>query len=352
MARIAHLDADAFFYSVALQQDPTLLGKAVIVASDSPRSVVSTASYEARKRGVSSGMSVVRAKELVPGILFARPDFESYRQVSGQIWEIVSKQLGTLEQAGLDEAYADLTGKDNPVALLKQTIKEVKQQTGIQLSAGLGPNRLVAKVASDADKPQGFLVLSREQACRQFAKSSPGLIPGIGPKTQQALAQLGIHTLQRLSECPEAMLSGQFSKRSINELKAKSRFYGSEEIQTVRTRKSRSAEETFAVDLTDPAKMESELRLLADRVSRDLQSRQQAGATVGIKVRLADWTSYTRDHTLQQPTNDAQEILDVASGLMNASLPEGPVRLLGVRVGGLDRPESITSIETQLKLFA
>lgn len=352
MARIAHLDADAFFYSVALQQDPSLAGKPVIVAGDSPRSVVSTASYEARRKGVHSGMSVVRAKALIPDVVFAKPCFADYRSVSSQMWQIVSSNLGPLEQAGLDEAYADLTNQDKPVSLLQETITQVKAETGIQLSVGLGPNRLVAKVASDADKPQGFLVLSREQACQRFADAHPGIIPGIGPKTQQALAGLGIHTLQRLGECPEAMLSGQFSKRSIMELKAKAAFYGSEKIQTVRQRKSRSAEETFEIDLTDPLQMEKELEILAERVGQDLQKRQQAGATVGIKVRLADWTNYTRDHTLDQPTNDPEDIFEVAKNLLNASLPEGPVRLLGVRVGGLDRPESETAVVTQLQLFS
>lgn len=350
MSRIAHLDADAFFYSVHLQLDPSLAGKPVIVAGDSARSVVSTASYEARAFGIGSGMSVVRAKMLCPHVVFVKPSFDSYREVSQQVWRIVGDQLGPLEQAGLDEAYADLTDQEYPVSLLRSTIKLVKDYTGIQLSAGLGPNRLIAKVASDAEKPAGFLVLTQEQAQERFAKSHPGIIPGIGPKSQQALAQLGVHTLERLRECPPALLSSRFSERTIGELKHRAHFNGSDKLQTVRQRKSRSAEETFSVDLTDPLEMEEEIRLLAQRVGRDLTRREQAGATIGIKVRMADWTTYTRDQTIDHPTCDSEEIFRVAAELLHASPPEEPVRLLGVRVGGLDRSDG--DFDHQLQLFS
>jgi DNA polymerase-4 len=348
MARIAHIDADAFFYSVELQRDSSLRGKRVAVGGDSPRSVVSTASYEARKKGIHSGMSMQRAKVMAPDLVIVKPHFDAYREVSNQIWGIAESYLGPMEQAGLDEAYADLSRVEQPIALLKAMVEAVLDQSGIQLSVGLGPNRLVAKVASDADKPCGFLVLSREQACERFAGDSPGIIPGIGPKTQARLASLGIHTLEKLRNCPHAMLSGQFSSRSIQDLKARANFYGSENLQFSRTRKSRSAEETFAVDLTEIKDMEEEIALLGQRVGRDLKRREQAGATVGIKVKLADFTSYTRDRTIDHPTCDPEEITRIATELLYDSPPEGPVRLLGVRVGGLDRPESDLAVQLQL----
>lgn len=186
--------------------DPSLRGKAVIVSGSGPRSVVTTATYEARAYGVYSGMPTSQARRLCPHAILVAPDFQAYRKASAQVWELVTDRLGELEQAGLDEAYADLTDAEHPVSLLRETVAAVKEATGLQLSVGFSENRLVAKMASDAEKPCGFVVLSREQACERFASLPVRAIPGIGPKTTDRLRTLGIHTISDLQGCSEALL--------------------------------------------------------------------------------------------------------------------------------------------------
>jgi len=351
MARIAHLDADAFYVSVHLRHDPSLRGKPVVVAGSGPRSVVTTASYEARRFGIHSAGSAAAARVACPHAVFIKPDFPMYRAASAEMWEIVRGYLGELEHVGLDEGYADVSGLERPVSTLREVVQAVKEQTTLQLSVGLGPNRRVAKVASDCDKPAGFTVLSREQACERFADADPKLIPGIGPKTRDRLRELGITTLAKLREAPDELLATRFTQRGVRELKESAAFHGSTIVQTNRPRKSRSAEETFDTDIELMDEMLVELVPLARKVAEDLKRREAAGATIGIKVRTDDFATYTRDRTIGHPTNDEQEILDVARELLQANPPQRPVRLLGVRVGGLDAGEPDDDTD-QLTLFA
>src|SRR5690242_10669115 len=181
--RVAHLDADAFYVAVELLRHPELRGRAVVVAGSGPRAVVTTASYEARRYGVGSAMPAARARRLCPQAVFLAPDFTTYREVSGRMMAIVRRQVERVEVVGLDEAYLDLTGLFSPRAAMRRLVAEIAGELGITCSVGIGPNKLIAKVASDAEKPAGFVVLTREQACERFAGASPGLVPGIGPKT-------------------------------------------------------------------------------------------------------------------------------------------------------------------------
>ena len=198
MAPIAHLDVDAFYASVELQRRPELRGLPVIVSGSGPRAVVTTASYEARKFGIGSAMPTARARRLCPDAVLVAPDFDAYRAASRTIMDRVRAQVERVEVVGLDEAYLDLDGLLSPRAAMRRLVEEIRAQTGLDCSIGIGPNRLVAKVASDAEKPRGFVVLSREQACERFGAHSPGLVPGIGPKTVQRLEAMGITTLARL----------------------------------------------------------------------------------------------------------------------------------------------------------
>ena len=197
MAPIAHLDVDAFYASVELQRRPELRGLPVIVSGSGPRAVVTTASYEARKFGVGSAMPTARARRLCPDAVLVAPDFDAYRAASRKVMDRVRAQVERVEVVGLDEAYLDLDGLLSPRAAMRRLVEEIRAQTGLDCSIGIGPNRLVAKVASDAEKPRGFVVLSREQACARFGGHSPGLVPGIGPKTVARLEAMGITTLAR-----------------------------------------------------------------------------------------------------------------------------------------------------------
>src|ERR1700722_11381007 len=179
--RIAVIDMDAFYVSIELRRHPELKGKPVIVAGSGPRAVVTTASYEARRFGVGSAMPAARARRLCPEAVVLPPDFPTYREVSRRVMDLVRAHVERVEVVGLDEAYLDLTGLYSPRAAMRRLVAEIQERTQIVCSVGIGPNKLVAKVASDAEKPAGFVVLTCEQACARFAGHPPGLVPGIGP---------------------------------------------------------------------------------------------------------------------------------------------------------------------------
>src|SRR4051794_31608914 len=176
MAPIAHLDMDAFYVSVELLRRPELRGLPVVVAGTGPRAVVTTASYEARRFGVGSAIPAARARRLCPDAIFIPPDFDSYRAFSRRVMERVRDAAPEVEVAGLDEAYLELTGMVAPRAAMRRLVAEIRADTGLSASIGMGPSKLIAKVASDAEKPAGFVVLSREEASARFAQSSPALL--------------------------------------------------------------------------------------------------------------------------------------------------------------------------------
>src|SRR5215218_8945718 len=202
MAPIAHLDVDAFYASVELLRRPELRGRPVIVSGSGPRAVVTTASYEARAYGVGSAMPTSRARRLCPDAVLIPPDFTAYREVSKVVMDLVRSQVAQVEVLGLDKAYLDLEGLMAPRAAMRRLVAQIREATGLDASVGIGPNRLVAKVASDAEKPRGFVVLTREQACERFGSRSPGLVPGIGPKTIARLERMGLTTLSALAAAP------------------------------------------------------------------------------------------------------------------------------------------------------
>jgi DNA polymerase-4 len=217
---VAHLDMDAFYVSVELQRRPELRGKPVVVAGPGPRSVVTTASYEARRFGVGSAMPTSRARRLCPHAVFLMPDFSYYRAASATVMEVVRHNVETVEVVGLDEAYLDLTGLLAPQASMRLIVTEIFERTGLRASVGIGPNKLVAKVASDAEKPNGFVVLTEEQARERFADSPCRLIPGIGGKTAERLQVLGVHKIAQLAEAPTETLRTAFSVRTALHLQA------------------------------------------------------------------------------------------------------------------------------------
>src|SRR6202034_1492719 len=206
----AHLDADAFFVSAELNRRPELRGLPVVVAGTGPRAVVTTASYEARRFGVGSAMPAARARRLCPQAVFLPTDHTHYREVSRRMMDVVRSHVERVEVVGLDEAYLDLSGLYSPRAAMRRIVADVKAATALVCSVGIGPNKLVAKVASDAEKPAGFLVLTREQACTRFAGSPPSLVPGIGPKTAERLAEMGLTTLHALASASEELLVQRF----------------------------------------------------------------------------------------------------------------------------------------------
>jgi DNA polymerase-4 len=332
---------DAFYASVELRRRPELRGKPVVVCGSGPRAVVTTASYEARKlAGIHSAMPAAVARRRLPGAAYLSPDFAAYREASGQVMGVLHRNAEVVEVVGLDEAYVDLTGLFSPKATMRRIAAEIKQETGLTCSVGISANRLLAKITSELGKPAGLVVLSREEALERFAADSPGLVPGIGPKTVVKLQGMGIETLAALRAHDPAVLEAAFGPRMGRWLQARARFEDETPIAVTRETKSQSAETTFDVDVSERGEMEESLTSLAEELCRRLRSRELEGRTIGIKVRLDDWTNVTRAHTVEQPTNDPAVVVPVALDLLRAYAPPRPVRLLGVRLAGFETEQA------------
>jgi DNA polymerase IV len=326
---------DAFYVSVELRRRPELRGLPVIVAGGGPRSVVTTASYEARRFGVGSAMPAARARRLCPDGIYLAPDFAYYREASREVMTIVRAAVETVEVIGLDEAYLDLTGLPAPHAAMRRLAIEIERVTGLRCSIGVGPSKLVAKVASDAEKPRGFVVLTREQACARFAGAPCGLVPGIGPKTVERLRRCGIDRLGQLAAAPTAQLAAEFGARLGAELQRRARFEDDTPVSEQRKVSSESREVTFDYDIVGVGQLEPILEDLVARLCAALTEQRRCGRTIGIKVRLSDFSTHTRARTVPAPVSTIDQVGPVALELLRRFAPPRPVRLLGVRVAGL-----------------
>ncbi len=338
--RVAHLDADAFYVSIELARRPELRGLPVVVSGTGPRAVVTTASYEARRFGVGSAMPASRARRLCPQAVFVAPDFPVYREVSARMMGIVRSHVEHVEVVGLDEAYLQLDGLFSPRAAMRRLIAEIRAEVGITCSVGIGPNKLIAKVASDAEKPAGFVVLTREEACARFAGHPPSLVPGIGPKTAAKLAAMGYATLAQLAAASEEQLTARFGPNHGRDLARRARFEHDGAVSSARKVVSESRERTFDTDISDAAQMRGIMREMSVSLCESLAKHERSGRTIGIKVRLDDWTTVTRARTLSSATRDPDVVAAEALRLLERYDPPRPVRLLGVRVAGLAREDS------------
>lgn len=334
---IAHLDMDAFYVAVELLRRPELRGKPVIVAGSGPRAVVTTASYEARPFGVGSAMPVSQARRLCRDLVHLPVDMAHYRAQSLAVMALIDELGVPTQPVSLDEVYVDLSEIPDPIARMSGLVRAIRERLGLEASVGVGPNRLVAKMASDAEKPRGFVVLSREQAARRFAPEPPRLIPGIGPKTAERLRALGIETIGALQGHPVDDLVRRFGESHGRGLHHRSHFRDDSPVARGEA-KSRSVETTFDHDIADLGRLEQVLAEQALRLAEALRTRRTAGRTIGIKVRLDDWTTVTRVHTVEAPTNDPAVITAHALALLRAYAPPRPVRLLGVRVAAFAEP--------------
>jgi DNA polymerase-4 len=349
---IAHLDMDAFYVSVELLRRPDLRGRPVIVAGTGPRAVVTTASYEARESGVGSAMPASRARRLCPDGVYLPPDFQEYRAKSREVMALIGDLGAPTEPLSLDEVYLDLSDVDHPIHAMSSLARRIREETGLDASVGIGPNKLVAKVASDAEKPRGFVVLTREQACERFASASPRLIPGIGPKTAERLRAMGVPTIGVLQRCTLPGLVERFGERHGRDLHDRAHFRSDSPVSSDRPLKSRSVESTFDHDIADLARLEEILAGQAQRLSEQLTGRGDRGRTIGIKVRFDDFSTITRARTIAEPTCDGATISAVALELLRENRPERPVRLLGVRVAGFEEPGGAAEPKPQLELTA
>ena len=334
------LDMDAFYASVELRRRPELKGKPVVVCGAGPRAVVTTASYEARRlAGIRSATPAAVARRRLPDAVFLRPDFTAYRAASHAVMEILHRNVETVEVVGLDEAFLDLSTLFSPKATMRRIAAEIRAEEGLSCSVGISENRVLAKITSELGKPGGLVThLAPRSAGAIWAGNSPSLVPGIGPKTVARLKRIGISTLAELRSQEPAILAETFGPRMGRWLSERSRFEDDTALTVLREAKSQSAEVTFDIDVCDRAQLEAALLGLAEDLCKRLKARQLKGRTIGIKVRLDDWTNVTRSRTLERVTNEPAGVGATAVELLRAYDPQRPVRLLGVRVATFERP--------------
>jgi DNA polymerase-4 len=336
-----HIDLDAFFVSVEQVDDPSLKGKPVVVGGrPQGRGVVAAASYEARTFGLHSGMPLVTASRLCPQAIFIQGSFPKYRDASKKFMAILADFSPYLEPMGLDEAYLDATGFESIHGSVKQMAakikRRVKAELGINVSIGIAGGKVVAKVASEEAKPDGLLEVETGKERAFLAPLPVAKLPGIGQKTEPKLKSLGIDTIGKLSTMPLKALKSHFGA-SGEVLQRFASGIDDREVEPPAVTKSASRETTFGQDTRDPARLESTLRYLGERVGADLRRKGKRARCVTLKLRYGDFTTITRRHTLSQSTDSDQAIFETGQRLMKRALAgeKRPVRLIGIGVSEL-----------------
>jgi len=332
---IAHVDMDAFYVAVEMLRHPELRGKPVVVAHDGPRGVVTTASYEARKFGVHSALPMVTAHRRCPDLTVLPVDMQLYRRGSIKVMETLREFSETVEVVGMDEAYVDLSDSPVPQSRAREIKRRVKEETWLVCSIGLAPNKLMAKIASDLDKPDGFCILDEASWLETVGDKPASLLPGVGPRTFARLQEIGIETVGDLAGADEGLLERSFGPNHGGGLRDRGRGIGSSVLTTDRVRKSESRETTFRADVTDREELVETIERLARSVCESLESHGNSGRTVTMKIRLRPFKTYTRSRTLDSPTRDPETVVRVARELLDRFDPQVPVRLIGVGLAGL-----------------
>jgi DNA polymerase-4 len=365
---IAHVDMDAFYASVELLRHPELQGKPVVIggrrrgaheaSGGSPvlrdykgRGVITTATYEARAFGLHSGMALMRAAKLAPDAILLPADFDEYRRYSRAFKEAVRKITPQIEDRGIDEIYVDLTDLASPAGdgeagwmrardIGASIQRAVREATGLSCSIGIAPNKLLAKIASDLDKPGGLTILREADMPGRVWPLPARRVTGIGPKAAARLEALGIRTIGELAQAGVALLVERFGKRHGEWMHEAARGRDERPVVTHSEPKSISRETTFEEDLDPVQDREALSRIFTElcaRLAADLERKGYAGRTIGLKLRYDNFKTVTRDRTLEAPTRDAAAIRRAAGECLKRVPLGRRVRLLGVRVGALSK---------------
>lgn len=345
---IIHLDLDAFYCAIEEQRDPTLRGKPFAVGGrPEGRGVVASASYAARQFGVRSAIPMAHAVRLCPQLLVVPPNFSAYRAASLQVMERLHALTPLVEQISIDEAFLDVTALGEPGQLIAQRLQaSIRAELQLSCSLGVASNKLVAKVATDVGKgmvrsgkmPFAICVVPAGEESAFLAPLPTGALWGVGPKTAERLAELGIQTIGQIASWPASDLARRFGQHG-EDLARRALGIDDRPIVTERAAKSISQETTFERDVADQALLERILRRQADDIANKLRRSDLMGTTVKIKIRWPDFTTPTRQLTLPQPTDEADEIAEAALRLFHQIWPRGqPVRLIGVGISGLGTP--------------
>ena len=333
---IMHVDMDAFFASIWQRGNPDLLGKPVVVGGGGNRGVVAAASYKVREFGVRSAMPMREARRRCPTLICVTPQMGKYKAVSAEIFTIFREFTPLVEGLSLDEAFLDVTASlslfGSAADIAHAIKKRISSVTGLTASVGVAANKLVAKIASDLEKPDGLVVVPEDRVRQTLDPLAVQVIPGIGKETLRRLHRVGIETIGDLRRAPDAALGaifGRFAQRTRDRAGG----IDARPVVSARTDKSISAEETFEVDLTARKAMHRKLLQLTERTSRRLRAKSLAAGSVQLKIRQADSTTVTRQRSLHPPSNSTDSVYHAVRELLDIWLAEHPgesVRLLGV----------------------
>ncbi|WP_169582361.1 MULTISPECIES: DNA polymerase IV [Microbacterium] len=332
---ILHVDMDAFYASVEQLDDPSLRGKPIIIGAPDGRSVVSSASYEARRFGVRSAMPVSQALRLCPSAIVVLPHFDRYLEFSKRVMRIFRDVTPLVEPLSIDEAFLDVQGVrrlwGSPGEIARALRARVLEETGLTCSIGVAATKHVAKMASTISKPDGLLVVSAADTDAFLRPRSVRALWGVGPKAAESLEGRGIRTVADVLDAPRDVLDRALGPAMGDRVWHLARGIDLRSVETDRTEKSVGHEETFDADIADPVILRSELRRLADRVGARLRGGGWEASTIAIKVRFADFSTISRSQTLPEPTAVGQRIGDAAHELFESVERRMPVRLIGVR---------------------
>jgi len=333
---ILHVDMDAFYASVEQRDNAELRGKPLVVGGTTNRGVVAAASYEVRKFGVRSAMPIAEAMRRCPQLIRVAPRMSHYKEVSTQIFGVFREYTPLVEGLSLDEAFLDVTASRALLGSgpnIARSIKlAIKERTQLTASVGVAENKLVAKIASDLDKPDGLAIVTADNCRATLDPLLVSVIPGIGRQTLARLHAVNIRTIADLRLAPDHALEpifGRFTRRT----RERAAGIDNRPVVSDREEKSVSAEETFAIDLSDRQQMDRELLALSETTSRRLRKSQLQAGTIQIKIRQSDFQTFTRQKSLQPPTNNTDQIFGIARELLTSWLqsnPDARIRLLGV----------------------
>ena len=351
---VGHADLDAFYASVEARDHPEYRGRPLVVgALPGHRGVVAAANYAARKFGIHSAMPIAEAYRRCPDAIYLPPDMARYSRVSRDIFRILETITPMVEPVSVDEAYLDLTGLERLIGSPETIGREIKRRilegTGLTVSVGIGPNRLIAKLGSEYRKPDGLTVVHPEQVPAFLSPMPVASLRGLGRQTEKIFSRLGIETVAQLRSLPLSYLEVQLGKRAAANFHQQALGIASAEVVPGRGRKSISRETTFEEDLLDQETLHAVLRRLTAKVAATARREQLSGSVVTLKIRFAGFETHTRQHRLTVPTHDERVILREAWRLfLHGKLPRKPVRLIGVGISDWQQPDSEP---TQADLF-